>query len=229
MIPRRLYAALAELRRVTTVARTIGTMLDEGDIVACATQSVLPAFVAEMERRDAEGCKTITLCGSTRFERVFDLWNHALSLSGHAVFGLGSRRGEMRVGDVSEARVAQMLDQCHQRKIDRSDAILVVNAFAYVGETTLDEIEYARRAGVMVYSIESWGKGSGVGPNHNAATQEAAALHGVPVGFGSPIDLTHDSRTKSAWDLLPESGSLRDQIVDTIQGFRRVYMGSRNT
>lgn len=229
MIPRRIYAALAQLRAVNENVRKIGSVLDTDDLVACATQVVLPAFDEELKSREP-GCMTITLCGSTRFERVFDLWNHALSLSGHSVFGLGSRRGAYLVDGAHRDEQEAILDRSHRRKIDQSDAIVVVNPFAYVGDSTLGEIAYAREAGIAVYAVESWGKGCGVWYNgHADATRESARCYRVPEAFVSPINLVHGKSARSVWHLLPDEIALRAQIVGTIRAFERLHLGRIQT
>ena len=43
-----------------------------------------------------------------------------------------------------------MLDNLHREKIEMSDAIFVVNVDGYIGESTSDEIEYAKSNGKTV-------------------------------------------------------------------------------
>ena len=60
----------------------------------------------------------ITLCGSARFEAWYHMWNEALSLAGHRVFGLASYPS-MHEGEKSwytpEQKVT--LDMVHKQKI----------------------------------------------------------------------------------------------------------------
>jgi hypothetical protein len=155
----------------------------------------------------------VTLCGSTRFESWFHLWNKVLSLAGHCVFGLGaytSTNGGVRDWYTNEQKAT--LDAVHAAKIKASDAVLVLNPFAYIGESTLREIGAAKETGKQLFFLESWGKGIGVGLNHYEWIQRAAAAHGVPVGFGSPIDTFH---WPSPWDrgLLGPAGERRSGLV----------------
>ena len=45
---------------------------------------------------------------------------------------------------------ASVLDKIHRKKIDISDAIYVVNIDGYIGNSTKNEIEYARNTGKEV-------------------------------------------------------------------------------
>jgi hypothetical protein len=94
----------------------------------------------------------VTLCGSTRFPDAFVLANMHLSLRGYVVIGLGMMghadepRGARFLtsdGDMS-APAKQGLDRLHFAKIDLSDGIYIVNVGGYVGESTRNEIAYAR-------------------------------------------------------------------------------------
>lgn len=99
----------------------------------------------------------ITLCGSARFEPFFKLWNEHLTLAGHVVFSLSvypsDKAGEKGWYTENEKL---MLDTVHKRKILASDAILVLNAFSYIGESTLSEISFAKIAEKKVYFMEQW-------------------------------------------------------------------------
>ena len=47
-----------------------------------------------------------------------------------------------------------MLDEMHRRKIDMSDEIFVINVGGYIGDSTKNEIEYAKRKGKIVKYLE---------------------------------------------------------------------------
>lgn len=97
----------------------------------------------------------ITLCGSTRFEPYFHMWNEALSLAGHVVFGLASypstHGGNKNWYTADEKRI---LDEVHFKKIEASWAILILNIDGYIGESTRNEIGHARHLEKSVYSVE---------------------------------------------------------------------------
>ena len=50
---------------------------------------------------------------------------------------------------------ASILDKIHRKKIDISDAIYVVNIDGYIGNSTKNEIEYAKNNGKEVIYHES--------------------------------------------------------------------------
>lgn len=140
----------------------------------------------------------VTLCGSARFEGWFHLWNRVLSLAGHSVFGLSSYPSQNSgIKDWYTPEDKTVLDDVHKNKIAASDAILVLNVFAYIGESTLSEIEHAHKISrrephvtrPRIYMLQSWGKGCGVGNNHSELYRGAAEGLGV-AGARSPIEAT---------------------------------------
>ena len=161
----------------------------------------------------------ITLCGSARFEAWYHAWNEALCLSGHCVFGLASypsmHEGEREWYSKDQKR---RLDAIHKVKISNSNAVLILNVFAYMGESTLSEIEWARILDKPVYFLESWGLGLGIGVCEKASARASAVERfGLPPDFGSPIDTSCSSGNRSVWDLLGPAGSDRSAIGDMLQ------------
>jgi hypothetical protein len=165
----------------------------------------------------------ITLCGSARFEPHFHLWNEALGLAGHATFGLcawPSMRGGEREWYTPEQKTT--FDRVHLLKIANSDAVLVLNAFAYVGESTLREIDEARRLGKVVYTLEPWCIGEGVDEARRDVRRVAESF-GVPPGFASPFDARHgrgeDGLTLclDPQTLLGPAGMVRSEMVRTVR------------
>lgn len=156
---------------------------------------------------------TITLCGSARFERMFRVLDKSLTLCGHTVFSLSVLPSMHGRKDWCDARAKELLDAAHLRKIDRSDAIVLINQFGYIGESTLREVEYATATQRRIYALESWGEGLGIGRGHTDEVRRLAALHGVPVPYRSPINTSH---LWSVWDLLGPAGRLRSSCVDEI-------------
>ena len=160
----------------------------------------------------------ITLCGSARFEAWYHAWNEALCLSGHCVFGLAAYPS-MHAGEKEwySKRQKAVLDNVHKAKIAASGAIVVLNVFAYVGESTLSEIEWARMLDKDVYFLESWGFGLGIGGRHVQSAQDAVKKFDIPDGYGSPIDAALSFENKDVWDLLGLAGRDRSAIVDMLQ------------
>jgi hypothetical protein len=143
----------------------------------------------------------VTLCGSNRFEDHFKTWNRALTLTGHTVFSLTAYASDHGKKEWFSPEEKQALDEAHRRKIATSRAVLVLNVFGYMGESTLAEIEYARAINKEIYVLESWGKGNGIGQMHYDSVRVACRVL-VPEYKGSPIDTT---RFRYAFDLLHEN------------------------
>lgn len=158
---------------------------------------------------------TITLCGSARFEPWFHTWNKALTLAGHDVFSLScfpSVQGS-REWYTPEQKVA--LDQAHRRKIAKSDAVVFLNVFAYLGPSSLVELAFAREIGKDVYFLETWGNGNGITRRHDDETRAAARLYDA-YEVGSPVD-THRDRDVWSSDLLGPGSAYRSSLVALIK------------
>ncbi len=100
----------------------------------------------------------ITLCGSTRFKKEFDEWNHRLAVAGHAVYSLSIfAREEKDVGKDGAPTITEAekitLDLVHLDKILNSDAVVVIDVDGYVGFSTGREVQWARMQGKRVYWV----------------------------------------------------------------------------
>ena len=95
--------------------------------------------------------EVITLCGSTRFKDDFIKAQEFLTLAGNIVISIGLfGHADNKYGHEITEEVKEMLDDIHKRKIDMSDAILVVNREDYIGKSTASEIAYAKSTGKRV-------------------------------------------------------------------------------
>lgn len=97
----------------------------------------------------------ITLCGSARFEDKFHIWNEALTLSGHTVFSLAifpSTKGGRK--DWYDEHQKMLLDAAHLDKIEKSNAIVVLNHEGYIGDSTRREIIWASRKDKRLYALQ---------------------------------------------------------------------------
>jgi len=95
--------------------------------------------------------KIITLCGSTRFKKEFEEWNEKLTLQGNIVISVGLfGHADNKFKNIITDEVKQMLDEIHFRKIDLSDEIFVVDVNGYIGKSTRNEINYAKKLGKKV-------------------------------------------------------------------------------
>lgn len=104
--------------------------------------------------------KVITLCGSTKFKDEFIKAQRELTLDGNIVISLSlfGHSGDSEVwenmDEGTSTKTKKMLDEMHRRKIDMSDEIFVINVGGYIGDSTKNEIEYAKRKGKIVKYLE---------------------------------------------------------------------------
>ena len=94
----------------------------------------------------------ITLCGSTKFKEAFEYWNKKLSLEGNVVYSV-SCFGHS--GDNLTYSQKELLDKVHFSKIDNSDEIFVLDVDGYIGESTNNEILYAKLQGKRITFLSS--------------------------------------------------------------------------
>lgn len=86
--------------------------------------------------------KVITLCGSTKFKKQFEEVNAALTLQGNIVLSLGFFEQSDNIHITKEQE--ELFRKIHFRKIDMADEIYVIDVNGYIGESTMQEIQYAQ-------------------------------------------------------------------------------------
>ncbi len=96
----------------------------------------------------------ITLCGSTRFRDEFREIERKLTLDGYIVLPpafYGKSEGLEYSGEMEKK-----LWDLHIDKINISDGIFVIDVGGYIGDSTREEIDYAKGAGKFIkyYSKE---------------------------------------------------------------------------
>ena len=96
--------------------------------------------------------KIITLCGSFRFQKEMMKVAEELALKGNCILTPvypvleNLKRTEEQM---------QKLKEAHFKRIELSDAILVVNVNNYIGSSTKLEIEYAKKLGKEILYYEN--------------------------------------------------------------------------
>lgn len=102
--------------------------------------------------------KIICLCGSTRFYQQFQEANFRLTMKGNIVLSVGFYPHSPEVhGEgvgVTDAQKVE-LDELHMRKIDLCDEVFILNVGGYIGHSTRNEIEYARKTAKIVHYLEA--------------------------------------------------------------------------
>jgi hypothetical protein len=95
----------------------------------------------------------VCLCGPLRNMDAYRQAEYDLEMQGVIVlapsFLPGASTHDGMTGCTPEEKI--MLDQLHKRKIDLSDAVLVINVGGYIGTSTRSEIEYAESHGKPVH------------------------------------------------------------------------------
>lgn len=86
--------------------------------------------------------KIITLCGSLRFQKYMMRVAEEMALLGNCIFTPIYPTYETT--ERTEEQL-EMLKEEHFKKIELSDAILVINVDDYIGYSTNLEIEYAKK------------------------------------------------------------------------------------
>lgn len=97
----------------------------------------------------------VCLCGSTRFMDAFFDAGWAETLAGKIVLSVGvCKHAKDHGGEALGPEVVRLLDELHLRKIDLADEVLVLNVGGYIGESTRNELEYAREKGKRIRFLE---------------------------------------------------------------------------
>lgn len=107
--------------------------------------------------------RVLCMCGSSRFIDGMAVWAWELEKQGFIVLGLhllpASYPGVKADHQAEEEGVRERMDELHLRKIDLADEVVVFNAEGYIGESTRNEIAYARKHGKPVWFKEPKGVG----------------------------------------------------------------------
>lgn len=116
---------------------------------------------AQLDKIKSLGCvqldpnrpKVICLCGSGRFKDAFEKAEFEETLRGNIVLTIGCNTHDIaRTEELKHHK--PMLDELHLRKIDLADEVLILNIDGYIGESTRNELEYARKQGKKITYIE---------------------------------------------------------------------------
>ena len=94
----------------------------------------------------------VCLTGSTRFRTMYAQCNQEFTLDGKIVLTVGwlTHKGGSEVSEEEKIK----LDELHLRKIDLADFIFVINVGRYIGESTANEITYAKSIGKRIEYLE---------------------------------------------------------------------------
>ncbi len=95
--------------------------------------------------------KIITLCGSLKFQKEMMIIAEKMALDGNCI--LTPVYPILENNEKTDKQI-NMLKEAHFKRIELSDAILVMNVNNYIGKSTSLEIEYAKKLGkeIMYYT-----------------------------------------------------------------------------
>lgn len=130
------------------VGESILELMPEVDQVRVAEDETVSALVTRLPNMP----HIVTVCGSTKFKEETIKTVETLTQEGHMVFSVGFFGHADKIP--YEPGVKEALDALHLHKIDASDWIYVVNVGGYIGESTMKEIEHARKRQIPVLFME---------------------------------------------------------------------------
>ncbi len=95
--------------------------------------------------------KIITLCGSLKFKKEMMIVAEKMALKGDCI--LTPVYSVLENYERTDEQL-EKLKEAHFKRIELSDAILVINKDKYIGESTNLEIEYAKKLGKEIIYLE---------------------------------------------------------------------------
>ena len=108
--------------------------------------------------------KIICICGSTRFADLHAIKRWELEKTGKYIclminylpqWYAEKEFGKDKNDHFDEASgLKETLDELHFRKIEMSDELFVINKDGYIGESTANEIEYAKQFNMPIKYLE---------------------------------------------------------------------------
>jgi len=94
----------------------------------------------------------ITLCGSTRFFKLFDEMTYKLTMNGWVVLSIGCHSNSDYCLGINEIQSAkEMLDRLHKKKILMAGYVLILDKDGYIGDSTKSELEFAKINNRKIY------------------------------------------------------------------------------
>ena len=88
--------------------------------------------------------KVITICGSLKFQKEMMIVAEKMALEGNCI--LTPTYSVIENIKITEEQLLK-LKEAHFRRIELSDAILVINVNNYIGDSTNLEVDYAKKLG----------------------------------------------------------------------------------
>ena len=119
----------------------------------------------EQDNGDVNTPQIVCLCGSTRFKKEYEKANYLETLKGNIVLSVGcymhhdSNGKFVHVGGFDYPLITEEqkinLDKLHFKKIELANDILVLNVGGYIGNSTRNEINHAKKLGKKIRYLKS--------------------------------------------------------------------------
>ncbi|MCL2177130.1 MAG: hypothetical protein FWB72_04215 [Firmicutes bacterium] len=97
--------------------------------------------------------KIIAICGSLRFKDTMIIETERLELEGNCVLSVVYPSPNFDRNNYTPEQCV-VLAEMHKMKIDLSDSIFVVNVGGYIGDSTKEDIAYAKKTGKEIIYLE---------------------------------------------------------------------------
>jgi len=129
-------------------------------LMIATVREILPQIKAMLQPVSKEKkAKIICLCGSTRFTEFMMIYQWELTKKGFIVVSWCALPDSYFQGDDKahigdQEGVKEIVDEVHMRKIDLADEVHILNIGGYIGESTQNELNYAKEQGKIIKFIE---------------------------------------------------------------------------
>ena len=127
---------------------------------------IIDSILAALSGPSVKRPKIVCFCGSSRFIEQFGIFMWEYEKAGNIALGLHwlppSYFDELNRPAVDDHQaeaegLAEKMDELHLRKIDLADEVFILNVGGYIGESTRNEIEYAKKLGKKIKYLEPQG------------------------------------------------------------------------
>lgn len=98
----------------------------------------------------------VTLCGSTKFKKDFELVRQAMTLEGAVILAPELYKHWDNI-ELTEEEIDR-INLVHYQKIEMADIVFIINKGGYIGEQTRKEIEWATELNKKIVYLEDKGE-----------------------------------------------------------------------
>jgi hypothetical protein len=127
--------------------------IDYDDVDSVEMLELAERIIDFLQKETVNTPTIVCLCGSTRFSEAFRDANLEETLNGKIVLSVGCDfKSDQALGlTVADKK---SLDELHLRKIDLADEVLILNVNGYIGDSTWNELRYAKTKGKRIRFLD---------------------------------------------------------------------------